>query len=126
MKAILCPCCRASNDTGLACRRCKADLSLLFAVADRRGFLVSEARNLAAQGKYAESLRSLGEAAALRAGDDVRRLSAAVRLLAGQYAAALAAYYELANEPDPASGGRKPPVDTINRGLTPPARQETP
>lgn len=94
---LSCPCCRAANDTGPACRRCKADLSLLFAVADRRGFLVSEARKLAAKGKFAEALRSLEEAAALRAGDDVRRLSAAVRLLAGDYAAALAAYDGLAN-----------------------------
>jgi hypothetical protein len=94
---VTCPCCRAANDAGPSCRRCKADLSLLFAVADRRGYLVSEARNLVAQGKYAESLRSLEQAAALRAGDDVRRLSAAVRLLAGQYAAALAAYDGLAN-----------------------------
>lgn len=97
MTTLTCPCCRASNDAGPACRRCKADLSLLFAVADRRGFLVSEARKLAAGGKFADALRSLEEAAALRAGDDVRRLSAAVRLLDGQYAAALAAYDGLAN-----------------------------
>ena len=103
---LTCPCCRAANDTGPACRRCKADLSLLFAVADRRGFLVSEARKLAAQGKYVEALRSLEEAAALRAGDDVNRLTAVVRLLAGQYAVALAAYDGLANQPDTASGGR--------------------
>jgi hypothetical protein len=99
--SITCPCCRAANETGPACRRCKADLSLLFAVADRRGFLVSEAREFAARGKFAEAVRSLEEAAALRAGDDVRRLTAAVRLLAGQYAAALAAYDGLANRPEP-------------------------
>src|SRR5689334_14157205 len=97
MTPITCPCCRAANDVGPNCRRCKADLSLLFAVADRRGFLVSEARKFAARGKFAEAVRSLEEAAALRAGDDVRRLTAAVRLLAGQYAAALAAYDGLAN-----------------------------
>jgi hypothetical protein len=97
---VTCPCCRAGNDVGPTCRRCKADLSLLFAVADRREHLVSEARNLAAWGKYAEALRSLEEAAALRAGDDVRRLSAALRLLAGQYAAALAAYDGMATRPD--------------------------
>jgi hypothetical protein len=103
---IACPCCRAANGAGPACRRCKADLALLSAVADRRAFLVSEARKLAAGGKYVESLRSLEEAAALRAGDDVRRLSAAVRLLAGQYAAALAEYDGLASRPNTASGGR--------------------
>lgn len=103
---VTCPCCRASNDAGPSCRRCKADLSLLFAVADRRGFLVSEARKFAAESKYTDALRSLEEAAALRTGDDVRWLTAAVRLLAGQYAAALAAYDGLANRPNQASGGR--------------------
>ncbi len=98
MAPITCPCCRAANDAGPLCRRCKADLSLLFAVADRRGFLVSEARKFAARGKFAEAVRSLQEAAALRAGDDVRRLTAAVRLLAGEYAAALAAYDGLARQ----------------------------
>jgi Flp pilus assembly protein TadD len=97
VETITCPCCRAANDAGPACRRCKADLTLLFAVADRRGFLVSEARNLAADGKYGDALRSLDEAAALRAGDDVRQLGAAVRLLAGDYAAARAAYDGLTN-----------------------------
>ena len=28
---MICPCCKANNDSGPACRRCKADLSLLFA-----------------------------------------------------------------------------------------------
>lgn len=33
---IVCPCCRAGNDAGPACRRCKADLSLLFEARTRR------------------------------------------------------------------------------------------
>ncbi len=102
---IACPCCRAANETGPTCRRCRADLSLLFAVADRRGFLLSEARRLVAEGKFADAVRSLDEAAALRAGGDVRRLRAAALLLAGEYAAALAAYDGLASRPEPGPAG---------------------
>lgn len=100
---IPCPCCRASNDAGPACRRCKADLSLLFAVAGQRASLVAEARSLAAECKFAEALRSLDEADALRGGDDVRQLRAAVLLAAGDFASAWVAYTELACQP---SGGR--------------------
>ena len=31
-----CPVCRAENDQGPQCRRCKADLALLFTLADQR------------------------------------------------------------------------------------------
>jgi len=92
-----CPCCRASNDAGPACRRCKADLSLLFAVAEQRSSLVAEAQSFAAEGKFADALRSLEEADALRSGDDVRQLRAAVLLAAGDFAAAWGAYTDLAN-----------------------------
>lgn len=102
---VLCPCCRASNDVGPTCRRCKADLSLLFAIANRRGFLLSEARKLVADGKPTAALRSLKEAATLRAGDDIQQLTAAVQLLAGEYATALATYDGLANY-QPGNPGR--------------------
>ena len=91
---ITCPCCKASNDAA-TCRRCKADLSLLVAVADRQGFLLSRARTDAAAGKFADALRSLDEAAAVRGGAEVRRLRAAVLLLAGDLPAAWAAYHAL-------------------------------
>lgn len=97
MTSIPCPCCRAANDTGPACRRCKADLCLLFAIAEQRASLVAEAQSLAAEGKFAEALRSLEEADALRSGDDVRQLRAVVLLASGDFAAAWAAYTELAN-----------------------------
>ena len=41
---IPCPCCRASNDTGPACRRCKADLALLFALEANRAEHFAAAR----------------------------------------------------------------------------------
>ena len=101
---ITCPCCRASNDVGPACRRCKADLALLFAVEARRGFLIAEAKQLAADGQFADAVRSLDDAERLRGGPDVRRLRAAALLLAGEFAAALAAYHALVSPPPSAAG----------------------
>jgi hypothetical protein len=89
---IPCPCCKAANDTGPNCRRCKADLSLLFALEERRAVLLASARGLAAEAKYAESLDVLDQAAQLRGGTDVHRLRAAVSLLARDFPAALQAY----------------------------------
>ena len=101
--SVPCPCCRASNDAGPACRRCKADLSLLFAVEDRGAFLVAEARRLVADGTFADAVRSLEDAERLRGGAGVRRLRAAAHLLAGEFAAAWAAYHVPA--PPPAAAG---------------------
>ena len=96
---VPCPCCKASNDTGPSCRRCKADLSLLFAVEAERTSLVAAARTLAAECRYSESLAALDRAAQLRRGDDASRVRAAVLLLGRDFAGALAAYHELASHP---------------------------
>jgi hypothetical protein len=92
---VPCPCCKASNDTGPNCRRCKADLSLLFAVEEQRTALVGEARRLAGESRLPEALAALDRAAELRRGDDVSRLRAVVLLLAGDFPAALSAYHEV-------------------------------
>lgn len=92
---VPCPCCKAANDAGPNCRRCKADLSLLFAIDDERTQLVARARELTVQSRFPDSLACLDRAAQLRAGDDVRRARAAVLLLARAFPAALAAYHDL-------------------------------
>ena len=92
---IPCPCCKASNDAGPTCRRCKADLSLLFKLEADRAALVEQARELAAQSLYPESLAALDRAAQLRRGDDVLRVRAVVLLLSRDHAGALAAYHDL-------------------------------
>jgi hypothetical protein len=94
---VPCPCCKAVSDAGPSCRRCKADLSLLFAIEERRAGLVDAARTLAAESRFTDAVAALDRAARLRRGDDVSRARAAVLLLAGQYPAALAAYHELAS-----------------------------
>jgi hypothetical protein len=88
---ITCPCCKAAN-TADTCRRCKADLSLLGAAEAAREQHVVFARRFAAELRAAEALTHLDHAAALRPGDDLRRLRSAVLLLAGRFADALAAY----------------------------------
>jgi hypothetical protein len=92
---VPCPCCKASNDTGPNCRRCKADLALLFAVDAERAALVVAARQLAAESRFAESLAALDKAAQLRRGPDVLRLRAGVLVLAREFPAALRAYHDL-------------------------------
>ena len=40
---LRCPVCKADNSAGRACRRCKADLSLLFALEEERSWQIAEA-----------------------------------------------------------------------------------
>jgi hypothetical protein len=90
--SLPCPVCGAANDAGPACRRCRADLSLCFAVEAQRDRALAAARSAAAQGRLAEAFRRLARAAALRRGEDVTRLRAVLALLAGDYARAWGLY----------------------------------
>ncbi len=93
---VACPCCRAANDAGPACRRCKADLSLLFRLEAERAAAVADARVAAAEGRFTDAVAALERAAQLRGGDDVRRLRGAVALLARDFPSALAEHNHLA------------------------------
>ncbi len=92
---IPCPCCKALNDAGPNCRRCKADLALLFAIEADRSALIERA----CSSNYVEALDALGRAEQLRQGDDISRLKAAVKLLQRDFAGALRTYHELASRP---------------------------
>ena len=87
---VPCPCCKASNDAPPACRRCKADLSLLWQVEDDRAAAVDAARAFAEDGRFAEAAAELGWAAQLRRSPDVLRLRAAALLLARDFPGAAA------------------------------------
>jgi hypothetical protein len=78
---LSCPVCRATNSPGLACRRCRADLSLLVALEGQRDRLLAEARDHLRTGQPANALAALASASALRGGDDVRQLRAVGHLL---------------------------------------------
>lgn len=74
-----CPVCKASNDIGPQCRRCKADLSLLFALEDQRGQALAAAYRAAAKGQW-RRVTTLVEGV-----EELRRDAEAGRLLAISY-----------------------------------------
>ena len=71
-----CPVCRAENSEGPSCRRCKADLSPLFALEARREALLALARADGRAGNWPDAHEAAMEA------DGLRRDEASVRLLA--------------------------------------------
>jgi len=83
-----CPVCKADNPTGPQCRRCRADLALLFALEDQRARLLAAAQTAAGAGDGDETVRLASAARQLRAGDDARRLLAVGHLLRGAFAEA--------------------------------------
>ncbi|HJZ92201.1 MAG TPA: hypothetical protein VKE40_15100 [Gemmataceae bacterium] len=89
---IRCPVCRADNSIAPACRRCKADLSLLWALEARRECHVAAAKSAVEAGRFEQALDELRETEELRAGPDVERLRACVAVLRGDFDAAVRAY----------------------------------
>ncbi len=87
-----CPVCRAENTEGPQCRRCRADLSLLFALEDQRRRLLADAAAAVARGDGDEVVRLATAAEELRAGEDARRLIVVGRLLQEDFAGAWRAY----------------------------------
>ena len=85
-----CPVCKADNNSTPQCRRCKADLSLLMALEQRRDRLLAEAGALLARGDSEAALRTAEQAHWLRCDEDSRRLLALARLMLGDRAAAWA------------------------------------
>jgi hypothetical protein len=84
-----CPVCKADNADGPACRRCKADLSLLFELERRRDWCLVEARRCLNAGNHAEACRLALCANGLRADAESQRLVAVTSLLCRQFAQAL-------------------------------------
>ncbi len=89
---IRCPICRADNDSGPLCRRCKADLAPLVELAQRRALLVEQAAQAAALGDAPGVLRHARQAQLLGAGPDISRWLAVGHLLQGDFATARAHY----------------------------------
>ena len=92
MAVIRCPACKADNAVGPTCRRCKADLSLLFALEERRTWALAKARRLLAAGRAAEADRLTEEANAIRGDAESQRLRALTRLMRRDFAGAWALY----------------------------------
>ncbi|HVS36924.1 MAG TPA: hypothetical protein VMS17_15295 [Gemmataceae bacterium] len=100
MATMRCPACKAENavaawspdHAATACRRCKADLSLLFALEEQRERTLAEARRLLAAGRTEEADALAADADAMRSNAESRRLRAATRLMRRDFAAAWAFY----------------------------------
>ena len=88
MAVIRCPACKAENAQGPTCRRCKADLSLLFALEGRRAWTLAEARRLLAAGRTAEADELAEEADWMRSDTESRRMLALTRLMRRDFAGA--------------------------------------
>ena len=88
MEALRCPVCKADNAQGPNCRRCKADLSPLFALEDARRRTLDEARAHAAAGRWSSFLSAASEADRMRSDGQTRRLRAVGLLLTRDFAEA--------------------------------------
>lgn len=88
---LRCPVCKADNGQGPACRRCKADLSLLFALEEQRDHALAEARS-ALSADPAQALREALRADHLRRDEVSRRLVAVAALLCRDFALAWRTY----------------------------------
>ena len=69
-----CPVCKADNTQGPLCRRCKADLSLLFALEEQRRQALTAARRAAAAGDWPTFRQQVERADSLRRDDETKRL----------------------------------------------------
>lgn len=89
-----CPVCRAQNDMGPQCRRCRADLSLLFTLDAQREQFLARAYQSAARGQWQQAL-AIGEGVdTWRRDEDSQRLLALSSLMCGDFARAWQYYQE--------------------------------
>jgi predicted amidophosphoribosyltransferase len=83
-----CPVCKAENVQGPQCRRCKADLALLFALEGRQRQEAQAARRCLAAGHWAQALAHAAQAYWLRSDAESRRLLAVACLLNRDFSSA--------------------------------------
>lgn len=87
-----CPVCKADNPQGPQCRRCKADLSLLFALEEQRGRMLVEACSCLRRGEWQAAVEHAETANWLRGDEDSRQLAAVAHLLGRDFAGAWRCY----------------------------------
>jgi hypothetical protein len=87
-----CPVCKADNPAGPTCRRCKADMSLLWDVHARHSAILSSARRHMRNGNWRAAIAAAAAAQRLRSGTDSGQLAALARLCARDFPGAWRAY----------------------------------
>ncbi len=83
-----CPVCRAANDQGPSCRRCRADLTVLFSLERQRDHWLQLARQAARRGDVETARERAARAHELRADEQSRGALAAACLLGRDFAGA--------------------------------------
>ncbi len=94
---MLCPICRAENAAPPACRRCRADLSLLWQLEEARARHLREVEFALTRRRFPEAEALLNRAEAIRSDGDSARLRAILSLLQGDFPGALR-HYQVANQ----------------------------
>lgn len=92
---LACPVCKAENAAGPSCRRCKADLTMLFALADSREELLDAARSAYEHGHVADAWQYAVVANEQREDAESLRWSAMLNLVHGNFGEAWRAYRAL-------------------------------
>ena len=87
-----CPVCRADVGPGPACRRCRADLSLLFSLEDHRQEALQKAHRALSRGQGASLLDCAQQVHILRRDEESGRLLILGYLLCGDFAEAWRLY----------------------------------
>ncbi|HEY7330533.1 MAG TPA: hypothetical protein VH592_23030 [Gemmataceae bacterium] len=87
-----CPVCKADNPQGPQCRRCKADLSLLFALEEQRRRILAEARRCLHRGEWQAAVAHAETANWLRNDEDSRQLEMVAHLLGRDFDCAWQCY----------------------------------
>lgn len=105
MPPVPCPCCKAANPAGPACRRCKADLTLLFAVAAEQEHLVAEAAAHLRAGDGPAAAGLLDRALDLRRTPAALKLRAVAAVASRDYPAAVSWYSAAVRADSPAGAG---------------------
>jgi hypothetical protein len=87
-----CPVCKAENAQGPLCRRCKADLSLLFQLEEQRAQLLQAARADLSAGRWQQAA---DDADWMRSDEASLRLRVLTHLFSRDFAGAWEVYREL-------------------------------
>src|SRR5438132_1744858 len=93
MSLMRCPVCKAPLEAGPQCRRCRADLSLLFTLAQQREQAIRAAHECLRRGKTHKAFAIAAGVEALKYDADSLRLRALVYLLEGKFTEALRCHH---------------------------------
>ncbi|MBM4072944.1 MAG: hypothetical protein FJ271_29060 [Planctomycetes bacterium] len=120
---LRCPVCRADNAAPATCRRCRADLSLLWSLEGRRHQLLAGCRAAVGAGRADEILRHAQEAHALRHDEDSRMYLTLGHLLERNFLDALRTLCTASNSQAPQAAPRVPRTEGPHDLSSPPARE---